>query len=156
MSWKHNESSKICSLNRHSLSASIQPMTEPLRYPLPTGANSIAAKFAALCERYPADFVPTMRDHIADALKMLDTHAHKFLGPNMKAATALAACSNKLLDTFAALSKDHQLLVVGAIRYFIVHMDSVPDTTPIVGFDDDMLVMNHVLERLGMYEFIDE
>ena len=41
-------------------------------------------------------------------------------------------------------------MVIGAVRYFIVHMDTMPDTTPVVGLEDDQLVLNHVLEKLSM------
>ena len=40
-------------------------------------------------------------------------------------------------------------LIVGAARYFVEAHDEEPDTRSLLGFDDDMTVLNFVLDRLG-------
>jgi uncharacterized membrane protein YkvA (DUF1232 family) len=40
-------------------------------------------------------------------------------------------------------------LIVGAARYFIEANDVDPDTGSLLGFDDDVIVLNFVLDRIG-------
>ena len=121
-----------------------------LRFKLPTGQDSIEARFSKLCEFQPESALPNIREHIASALESLRSQNKAFLGPNLKLAEAIAASCNKLVDAYPALSNEHKRLAIGAIRYFLVHMDTLPDSKPLVGLDDDALVLNHVIEQTAL------
>jgi hypothetical protein len=54
------------------------------------------------------------------------------------------------LEKYAEHSPAEQALIIGAVRYFAVADDPFDDATFASGFFDDIKVMNHVLERLGM------
>ena len=60
--------------------------------------------------------------------------------------------AERLLQVLADLSKlgdEQQRWLVGAARYFISHEDEVPDTTSVLGLEDDTAVFNHVMDLLG-------
>ena len=120
---------------------------------LPSDKKAVEAAFAKLAEAYPLDYLPNMDEAISGAMERLNEFADDFVGPNLKVAGMLEDRSRMLLREYAKLNTEQRALAVGAIRYFIVNMDGGdPDTTPITGFDDDVLVMNAVLERLGFGE----
>ncbi len=54
-----------------------------------------------------------------------------------------------LLDNYARQSEAHRALIVGAARYFVETHDTEPDLTSLLGFDDDVQVLNHVLDTIG-------
>ena len=54
-----------------------------------------------------------------------------------------------LLAEFERLPEDHQLLVVGAARYFTRSRDIQPDFSSTAGFEDDVAVLNFVLQQIG-------
>jgi len=117
---------------------------------LPSDKKAVEASFGKLAEAYPLDYLPNMEEAIAGAMDRLSKYEGDFVGPNLKIAGLLAERSRMLLKKYRQLTTEQRALAVGAIRYFIVNMDGHPDTTPITGFDDDVIVMNAVLERLGL------
>lgn len=72
------------------------------------------------------------------------------LGPNMETVTELAKLSLFLIQRYKFLNEAQRALAIGAIRYFIEDEEHSPDATPFTGLDDDIQVMNHVLEELGI------
>ena len=120
------------------------------RFQLPSGEKSIEARFIKLCELQPDSALPNIREHITSALGNLRSQNKAFLGPNLKLAEAIAYGCNQLLDAYPKLTEEHKQLAIGAIRYFLVHMDTLPDSKPLVGLDDDALVLNHVIEQAGL------
>jgi uncharacterized membrane protein YkvA (DUF1232 family) len=67
-------------------------------------------------------------------------------------AQRLADAILLLLNDYATYSEEHQLLIAGAARYFIHAEDADPDVTSILGFDDDVAVLNYVLALIGRQE----
>ena len=55
----------------------------------------------------------------------------------------------RLLNEITSYIPSHQVLVIGAAKYFIYEHDLQPDTESILGFDDDVKVLNHVLSKIG-------
>lgn len=126
------------------------------RFRLQGGENSVMFHFIRLCELQPDSAIPRIKEHLAAAYQRLRAHDGHFLGPNLKVAEAISAGCEFLLSKYPELSEEHKRLVVGAIRYFVIHLDATPDTKPVVGLDDDVLVLNHVIEKIGLeYPFID-
>jgi uncharacterized membrane protein YkvA (DUF1232 family) len=73
------------------------------------------------------------------------------LSPFMaKLAFALHERATMLVRNFDKLTPDQQELAAAAILYLVREQDGIDDQRPIVGFDDDTKVMNHVLEEIGM------
>ncbi|WP_437737333.1 YkvA family protein [Sorangium sp. So ce1335] len=62
-----------------------------------------------------------------------------------------------LLAGQAAFATYAQMLIVGAARYFVANTDAVPDTSGVLGLDDDMAVFNAMVRRIGRADLeIDE
>ena len=53
-----------------------------------------------------------------------------------------------LFTEYAALPSAAQGLIVGAARYFVLPHDAEPDGS-LLGFEDDVLVLNYVVDQLG-------
>jgi hypothetical protein len=65
-------------------------------------------------------------------------------------AQALCGASNKLLGSLNERSPEStRRLVQGAVRYFVLEDDADSDLDSILGLDDDALVMNAVMNKLG-------
>lgn len=62
--------------------------------------------------------------------------------------TVLAA----LLDQYQTHPEPHQALIAGAARYFVRELDVDPDTTSLLGLEDDVVVINSVLDAIGQPE----
>ena len=114
--------------------------------------DSIKPKFEELCEIQSNDYIDAMLQHVDSALAHLQSFKNEFLGPNFDLAEQLASRCKKLLNVYPELKEEDKRLVVGAVRYFVIHLDNLPDSTPVVGLDDDALVVNHVLETLNLKE----
>ncbi len=112
--------------------------------------KKIEDAFLRLAEAYPADYLPNMEASLSASMERLTSFADNYVGPNLKVAQDLEARCRLLLGKYKELTDEKRALAVGAIRYFIVNMDGLPDSTPICGFDDDVVVMNAVLEQLGL------
>ena len=123
-----------------------------VRYALPVGPGSIGERFRGLCHDVSNDFVDDMRSHVRDFLVRISELGDPRFHDNLRDAVWVAEQSYRLLDHFQALSEHDRSVAVGAIRYFIIHADSVPDFSPFTGFQDDKYIMLHALERLNLLE----
>ena len=92
-------------------------------------------------------------DKLEQSVKSYLTEAQNALYENefidIKSAEKLAATSQYLIEVMDSLSPEHQTLAKAAIKYFLESDDDEHDFESIFGFDDDITVMNHVLERIG-------
>ena len=61
----------------------------------------------------------------------------------------MAAILDELLDNYASCAEPQRRLIVGAARYFAQSEDVEADTASVMGFDDDMEVLNYVLLAIG-------
>ena len=77
----------------------------------------------------------------------LALESNEFLDVNLaqQAATLLI----DLVGHLGEFSIDNQMLIIGAARYFVLEDDHEPDTKSLLGFDDDIKVLNFVLGKLG-------
>ena len=128
-------------------------MLQPKELQFPEDKTEIAQVFEKLCEECPASYIPTAREHVANAYEKLQTLGDEFLGPNLRTAKALTERCNMLFDRYQKLDSEDRKIAIGAVRYFIVSVDAMPDSLTIVGLDDDVMVMNLVMEKLGLGQF---
>lgn len=120
------------------------------RYPIDSCPPKAGQTFEKLCQSFPPESIPQLRVGLSAAMERFSRSTGEFLGPHLATATKIAQRLYYLIDNYQKLPQAKLPLVVGAIRYFIIEDDAVPDSTPIVGFDDDVRVLNHVLEELGL------
>lgn len=108
--------------------------------------------FAPLCATIPPDQIPELqkqvRGHVDRVRRSLERN--EFL--DVATAERIAEILAQLLDTYESYPTDHQALIAGAARYFVQSQDAEPDTASLLGFDDDVTVLNHVLEQIGLGE----
>ena len=119
-----------------------------IRYPLPDSPSYLRSSFERLCQPFPVDQVALLRKRVEQWIGQISNNKN-YLGPNPQLARDLAVRCIELLERYEKIPEKRRPLVIGAILYLIAKNDIIPDPTPIVGFDDDVHVMNHVLERLG-------
>lgn len=120
------------------------------RFPLPAGPGSIGETFEQLSQVLPPEDIQNLREQIDATYKDLENSANDFLGPNLTVAAELRDRCKLLLDRYNEFPPELQRLAIAAIYYFVDPADAVSDETPLVGLEDDVLVVNHVLERLGL------
>ncbi len=106
--------------------------------------------FAPLCIALPQGQLSQLRErvhlHVQETRQALARN--EFLDIEMveRAADIL----DTLLDRYKTYSEPHRALIVGAARYFTEMDDADPDTKSLLGFDDDVAVLNFVLDTIGM------
>lgn len=84
-------------------------------------------------------------DHLTSAKDSLESN--EFV--DIKAAESLLKVSHYLIEKLNGLSNEHRQLAVAAIYYFIESDDEEHDFNSLLGFDDDISVMNKVLDYIG-------
>ena len=119
-------------------------------YDLPKHPADLIPTFEDLCRTFPPDSIPELRKGLDATLEHLSRLQDAYLGPHLETAQAIAERLYLLIDKHQSYPSEKLPLIVGAIRYFIIGEDSVPDHKPIVGFDDDVKVLNYVLDQLGL------
>lgn len=67
-------------------------------------------------------------------------------------AERLCSGLEALLVQATTLPAEAHADIVGAARYFVSTQDAIPDHRACTGLDDDVLVFNHVVRRLGRPE----
>ena len=65
------------------------------------------------------------------------------------AARKIAGVLDNLFSNYEDFPSEHRSLIVGAARYFIQDLDVDPDSTSVLGLDDDVQVLNYVLDQIG-------
>lgn len=84
-------------------------------------------------------------EHLSSAKEALSDN--EFV--DIKAGESLARVSHYLIEKLSGLSNEHRQLAVAAIYYFIESDDEEHDFDSILGFDDDIKVMNKTLYYIG-------
>lgn len=114
--------------------------------------SETSRKFAALC----ADSDPVIvnqllgeiDEHVAQV--RLALRVNEFLDVAM--AEKIATKLKRLLEKIESYPREKQHLIVGAARYFVKSNDAQADLSSLLGFDDDVEVLNYVLAELGHHE----
>ena len=106
-------------------------------------------KLASLCADIEPNFVENLTNEVDEHVTQvhLALKANEFLDVNI--ATKIADILKSLLNEFDKYPKQKQRLIVGAARYFIKSNDAQADFESLLGFDDDIEVLNYVLVELG-------
>ncbi len=108
--------------------------------------------FASLCTVLPTEEIPRLREqvrlHVVQVRQALAQN--EFL--DIETVERMAKVLTDLLDRYETYSEAHQALIVGAACYFAKADDAEPDTVSLLGFDDDVAVLNHVLDAVGSGE----
>lgn len=120
------------------------------KYPLPKVPATLESSFRSLCEPLGEEALLRISSDFDKGVKEL----HVALQDNPHISTqqidrAAQAC-RYLLSVYKRHSSEEQALIVGALRYFLATQDALPATTFASGLDDDIAVINHVLEELGV------
>lgn len=68
-------------------------------------------------------------------------------GKKLSFARDIMALYQYLIDT--TVSWHRKAIIVGALIYFIVPIDSIPDIAPLIGYMDDLGVITAVLKFMG-------
>jgi hypothetical protein len=109
-------------------------------------------KFSLLCEDVSVDALPELLKevhqhvlHVRQALAI-----NEFL--DVTTAEKIADRLTKLLRDIEKYPQSKKRLVIGAARYFVKSNDAQADLISLLGFDDDVAVLNYVLVELGKSE----
>ncbi len=120
------------------------------KYPFPEFPESIQETFSKLARRVSEDEVHELSTRLTQTVRMIaarDERHHSGLGA---ASRRIAQSCEMLLSRYHHFKEREQALIVGAVRYFILQRDGLPDDTPFLGLEDDVSVLNYVLEELGL------
>ena len=117
------------------------------QYPLP---DSLRSAFAVHAQAVPVNAIEGLKHQVEICVDKFRAFGDQFLAPNVAIAEELADCCRFLLKRYPLSTEQQQALIVGAVKYFTLFLDAVPDAKPLVGLDDDIAVMNFVLEELGV------
>jgi uncharacterized membrane protein YkvA (DUF1232 family) len=130
-------------------------MTDKKHYALPNFPPRAKATFWSLCEAVP-------ESSLAGIFKELDTQvaerreeAKKNQNIDKVLLEKLYERSKLLLKKYPGLKDDKRALIIGAIRYFVIVDDELPESDFAAGFYDDVKVMNFVLQEVGIEDFIE-
>lgn len=125
------------------------------KFPLPKFPITIRQAFEGWCEELSVERIEMLQRELIAAVEAMRTRDDAQAGRlNIAFVEALRDRSELLLSRYAEFTPAQRKLAIGAIRYFVSPDDPVCDTTFASGLDDDVRVMNHVLEELGLVEFV--
>ena len=112
---------------------------------LPT---DIKMSFDSLCQSPSNISTSLLIDQIHDHLQQIQEalEINEFL--DFKTAQQTANLLIDLLNHLDEYPAENQVLIIGAARYFVLEDDNEPDTKSLLGFDDDIKVLNFVLGKL--------
>jgi len=106
-------------------------------------------RFALLCDVVDGLALPGLiediQQHVLNVHKALEFN--EFLDVGM--AEKIAALLKKLLGEINKYPESKKKMIIGAVRYFVKSNDAQADLTSLLGFDDDVAVLNYVLVELG-------
>jgi uncharacterized membrane protein YkvA (DUF1232 family) len=125
------------------------PMSHTL---FPQLAPGVQRAFDPLCSPLaPAEVAQVkaeVENHVG-AIR-LASRRNEFL--DVVTAERIGAVLAILLDQYQVCPEPHQALIAGAARYFVRELDVDPDTTSLLGLEDDAAVLNFVLDAITQPE----
>ncbi|MCP4406693.1 MAG: hypothetical protein GY807_02840 [Gammaproteobacteria bacterium] len=117
--------------------------------PLPQLNPQLYQAFNPLCQALPAEDIANLVDRVAGHVQEIRTALQKNEFLDITLAEAIAESLLAVLANYGQYSTEQQALIVGAVEYFIDDKDVEPDTTSVLGLDDDAEVLNYVLHSIG-------
>ena len=119
-------------------------------HPLPKVPTNVRTTFKNMCGQITSDELSELGVLLEQAIEKTRDLSVNSARIDIRLAEEIASRCRLLLDHYQEFSEEEQVLVVGAVRYFVVDDDPFSDDTFASGFDDDAQVVNHVLEHLGI------
>lgn len=120
---------------------------------LPMALPELRAELAQILEPLCVSSTPELLTELPAAIQAHLTHVEAELRRNefldIDSARKIADLLFLLLDAIEEYEPDQQRLIVGAARYFTSGDDASPDTESLLGFDDDIEVINWMLDQIG-------
>ncbi len=114
--------------------------------------SGISHMFAPMCTALPVEEIPQLEEqvrlYVGEIQQALEQNEFLDVAMAERMADVLAG----LLGEYETYSEMHRALIVGAAHYFAKSDDAEPDTVSLLGFDDDVAVLNYVLEVVGSGE----
>ncbi len=120
------------------------------KHKLPRFPETLIPTFRRLCEPLPVDLLPNVKSDFDECVRKLEDIAETNPRVNRQRLEQIARTAQVLLERYEEYSTEQRALVIGALRYFAVVDDTLPDDTFLSGLDDDAKVFNYVLETLGI------
>ncbi|KPK60665.1 MAG: hypothetical protein AMJ59_04795 [Gammaproteobacteria bacterium SG8_31] len=111
--------------------------------------EAVAIVFKRLM-RAPRRSRQEMRRRVSSYIVGIEARAREVDYIDVELAQSIANGCHRLIDTLDADStEEHRCLVQAAVLYFVTDEDAEGDTTSLIGFDDDRLVVDVVGQELG-------
>ncbi|MCB0343482.1 MAG: DUF1232 domain-containing protein [Bdellovibrionales bacterium] len=120
------------------------------KYPFPEFPTKIRETFGKLAQELPDDEVHDLNTRLTQTIRMFAARDERYQSGLMSTSLRIAQVCETLLSRYDNFKKRERELIVGAVRYFILQRDGLPDDTPFLGLEDDVQVLNYVLEQLGL------
>ena len=90
-----------------------------------------------------------LRRRISGYMVSIESRARELDFIDVHLAQSIADDCHRLIDTLgAAPTEEHRRVVQAAVLYFVMDEDAEGDTTSLIGFDDDRLVVDVVLDEI--------
>lgn len=124
------------------------------RHKLPKFPEGVESVFEQFCQALPLEAVDDIRKELNKAVSKIIKDAGSNQRIELNLVNLLHKASLALLDRYEGYDEQQRALVIGAIRYFVVEDDPLPDTGFASGFYDDAKVMNYVLDQLDEEDLI--
>lgn len=102
----------------------------------------------------PAPEVAALRQEVRDHLEDFRAAVARNELLPLDLAEELADKLDALLRDYPSLAEEHARLAVGAARYFVSHDDASPDTSGVLGLDDDVAVFNHAVRQMDREDLV--
>jgi uncharacterized membrane protein YkvA (DUF1232 family) len=90
-----------------------------------------------------AELVGVVRMHLDRVIELADHRT------DVDTAEQIASRLEQLLTSHSGFAPDERALIRGAVEYFLLSDDADGDIENVVGFDDDVRVLNSVLDHVG-------
>jgi len=109
----------------------------------------VAELFLDLAEPLPVEAALKMAEAVEQHLVQVRVEVAKAELLDLELGQQVAEACKALLDLYGSLDQASRAAVVGAVRYFVQQQDVDQDLGSVLGFDDDALVVNYVIELIG-------
>lgn len=121
---------------------------------LPKFPPKIIPLFRGLCAHLGVDELDDLRREFDAAWSRKLSEMNGNIGFDSKTANELRQRCQILMDAYDQLPEAHRRLAIGAIRYCVATEDALSDEFFASGQRDDVKIMNHVLEEVGLIDAV--
>lgn len=120
------------------------------KHKLPRFPATLIPTFRRLCEPLPVSALQQVRTDFDQCLATLESMAESNPRISRPLLNEISERARMLLARYEEFSGEQRALIIGALRYFAIVADTLPDDKFSSGLDDDAKVFNYVLETLGI------